>query len=186
MVINHIVLGKLFSTFLCFRISKWFKLIFWLICLFCIYMFILIQACYQLSKLGNRYVFLLDNIKKKNRQATFLTNLKFNEEFSLSFFKIDWTTEPPSFNKFFFGRQSGFAAFTIDRDEFGSLMNMIRSRVSLFISIAKSDLGPMASSTLDLCTIILSNLESFAIHLKRMGSLACRFRISEIRQRKTN
>ena len=60
----HIVFEKCFSTFLRFRINKWFELIFWLICLFCIYKFTFVQACYQLSKLGNRYVFLLDNIQR--------------------------------------------------------------------------------------------------------------------------
>ena len=47
----------------------------------------------------------------------------------------------------------------VDRDEVGSLMDKIGSRVSLFISTAKSDLGPLASSTEELWTIILSNLE---------------------------
>ena len=136
-VINHIILGKLFSTFLCFKINKWFELIFWLISLFCIYMFTLKKACYQLLKVGNTYVFLLDNIQRN--QASCISH--------------------QILNKFFFWRPSGFAALSVDRDEVGSLKDKIRSRVSLFISIAKSELGPLASSTIELCTIILSNLE---------------------------
>ena len=68
-------------------------------------------------------------------------------------------TELESFNKFFYWKPSGFAALRVDRGEVGSLVDKIGSRVSLFILIAKSDLGPLASSTIDLCTIILSNLE---------------------------
>ena len=95
-----------------------------------------------------------------------------------------------SLNQFFFWRPSGFAALRVDRDKVGSLVDKIGSRVSLFISNAKSDLGPLASFTVDLCTILLSNLEnfnkSFAIDLKQIESLACLFRISERRQRQTN
>ena len=101
-------------------------------------------------------------IFKNTRQAAFLTKLKFNGDFSLSFFKIDWMTELQSFNKFFFWRPYGFAALRVERDEVGSLMDKIGSRVSLFISIAKKHLGRLASSMIDLCAIILSNLEKIS------------------------
>ena len=106
-----------------------------------------------------KQMFFFCIIFKGTRQATFLTKLKFNGDFFLSFFKIDWMTELQSFSKFFFWRPSGFATLSVERDEVGSLMDKIESRVSLFILIAKSDLGPLASYTMDLCTIILSNLE---------------------------
>ena len=98
-------------------------------------------------------------IFKGTRQAAFLTILKSNGDFTLSFFKIHWMTELQFCNKFFFWIPSGFAELRVGRDEVGSLMDKIGSRVSFFILIAKSDVCPLASSTLDLCKIILSNLE---------------------------
>ena len=120
-VINHIVLEKLFSTFLCFKINKRFELIFWLICLFCIYMFTLTQACYQFPKLWTDTLYLWI-IFKGTWQVAFPTKLKFKRDFPLSFFKIDWMKELQSFNKFFFWRTSGFPALRVDRDVVCSLI----------------------------------------------------------------
>ena len=85
---------------------------------------------------------------------------------TFSIFQIDWMTELQYFNKFFLWRSSGLAALRVDKDKVGRLMDKIgeQRRVSLFISIAKSDLGPLASSNIDICTIILSNLQYLKYH----------------------
>ena len=124
-------------------------------------------------------------IFKGIRQTAFLTKLKFNGDFSLSFFKIWFNDKLKSFNKFFFWRLSGFAALRVDSDAVGSLMDKIESRVSLFVSIAKSDPGPLPPLQTFAQSFWAIRNKSFAIHLKQTRSLACLFGISEIRQTKT-
>ena len=150
----------------------------------------LIQACSSFPNLETD-MFFFWIILKGTRQAAFLTKLKFNGDFSLSFCKIYWMTELQPFSTFFFWRPSDFAALRVDRDEIGtlgSLMDKIGSRLSLFISIANSDLGPLASSNY---RPLHNHFEQLGINLLQFiwnewDQLAYLFGISEIRQRKPN